>query len=300
MDLELEQFKQQISLAAYAESLGYQLDQRESSKNSWVLRSLDDKVVIATNQNGHGIYFSVYHEQDNGTIIDFVQKRVSKNLGEVRKELRKWLTPSPSFSYGPRATRDDKPIPSTKDRQRVIAEYSKTYCAMAENYLTRHRGIDLEILRDARFANIIRTDQKKNNIFPHFDREGLSGFEVKNVGFTGFSAGGCKGLWYTRNIQTASQVLIVESAIDALSHAQLHGGQLAYVSIGGAISDHQQELLEGLITKAHVRSAKVGVGTDNDYQGEIYRKQILNLGSDFFLIPEVGKDWNEELNLSYS
>jgi len=100
MDWELEQFKQHISLAAYAESLGYQLDQRESSKNSWVMRSLDDKVVIATNQNGHGIYFSVYDEQDNGTIIDFVQKRVSQNLGQVRKELRKWL--SISFSYSPR------------------------------------------------------------------------------------------------------------------------------------------------------------------------------------------------------
>jgi hypothetical protein len=259
------------------------------------MRSSDDKVVIATNQNGHGIYFSVYHEQDNGTIIDFVQNRVSQNLGQVRKELRRWL--SISFSYSPRVTEGYKPISSTKDRQRVIAEYSKTRCVTAEDYLILHRGINLEILQDVRFANVVRTDQKKNNIFPHFDWKGLSGFEIKNVSFTGFAAGGCKGLWYTRNIQIASQVLIVESAIDALSHAQLYGGQLAYVSIGGAISDHQRELLQGLITKAHARGAKVGVRTDNDSQGENYRKQILGLGADFWLIPEIGKDWNTKLNV---
>ena len=293
MDWELEQFKQHISLAAYAEFLGYELDHKASSRNSWVLRSSDDKVVVATNENGHGIYFSVYQEQDSGTIIDFVQKRVSANLGQVRKELRKWL--SPSFSYCPKATRGDKPVPSTRNRQQVIAEYSKTFSVQAENYLTRHRGIDPSILQDARFVNIVRTDPKNNNIFPHFDREGLSGFEIKNVGFTGFAAGGCKGLWYTRNIQTASQVLIVESAIDALSHAQLYGEQLAYVSLGGAISDHQRELLEGLITKAHARGAKVGVGTDNDDQGEVYWKLLLALGADFRQLPRGGKDWNDDL-----
>ena len=93
-------------------------------------------------------------------------------------------------------------------------------------------------------------------------------------------------------------MLIVESAIDALSHAQLYGGQLAYVSIGGAISDHQRELLERLITKAHARGAKVGVGTDNDSQGEVYRKILLALGANFCQLPRAGKDWNDDLSLS--
>lgn len=98
----------------------------------------------------------------------------------------------------------------------------------------------------------------------------------------------------------ASQVLIVESAIDALSHAQLYGGQFAYVSLGGAISDHQRELLEGLITKAHARGTTVGVGTDNDDQGEVYWKLLLALGADFRQLPRGGKDWNDDLTYSLS
>ena len=32
-------------------------------------------------------------------------------------------------------------------------------------------------------------------VFPHFDREGPCGYEIKNQGFAGFAVGGTKGLW---------------------------------------------------------------------------------------------------------
>ena len=84
------QFKAGVNLAEFAAAQGYQLDRRESSRNSAVMRrdSDNDKIVIATYTDGYGVYFSVRDEADNGSIIDFVQSRQRFNLGQVHKELR--------------------------------------------------------------------------------------------------------------------------------------------------------------------------------------------------------------------
>jgi hypothetical protein len=101
MDDELNSFKRDIDLRAYAASQGYQLDRKESWHGSSVMRhpATDDKVIIKRSSDGVYIYFSVRDEQDNGSIIDFVQNRTHMSLGAVRKELRPWIgkqaTPSP-------------------------------------------------------------------------------------------------------------------------------------------------------------------------------------------------------------
>ena len=43
----------------------------------------------------------------------------------------------------------------------------------------------------------------------------------------------------------------------------------------------------------------MGVGTDNDDQGEIYWKLLLGLGADFRQLPRNGKDWNDDLNKAF-
>lgn len=89
---ELEQFKSRINLVEYAQALGYQVDRKESSQTSKVLRHGNgDKIVVVTDQSGHGIYFSVRDDHDNGSIINFVQKRTGGSLGQTRKALRPWI-----------------------------------------------------------------------------------------------------------------------------------------------------------------------------------------------------------------
>ena len=88
---ELETFKTSINLTAYAAGQGYQLDRKESSRSSVVMRHPDgDKIIIARNQSGHWVYFSVKDEADNGSIVDFIQNRTGQNLGQVRQALRAW------------------------------------------------------------------------------------------------------------------------------------------------------------------------------------------------------------------
>ena len=59
-------------------------------------------------------------------------------------------------------------------------------------YLERRRALPPALLALDRFAGRIRIDDKGNAVFPHFDAEGLSGYELKNVGFTGFASGGAR------------------------------------------------------------------------------------------------------------
>jgi hypothetical protein len=93
IDDELEQFKTLVNLSEFAAARGFELDRRESSRNSAVMRHPDgDKIIIARNgENANWIFFSVRDERENGTIIDFIQRREGINLGQVRKILRNWL-----------------------------------------------------------------------------------------------------------------------------------------------------------------------------------------------------------------
>lgn len=291
---ELETFKREINLAEYAASEGYALDKQESSRNSAVMRRSDDKIVIATDQDGHGIYFSVRDDRDNGSIIDFVQKRKGLNLGETRKELRSW-----SKIDTPSHKPITKPLPSDRDRQQVIQSYAKTETSSYHPYL-KSRGLSSRTLNDPRFRDMIRKDQRGNTVFPHYDSEGLAGYELKNREFTGFSRGGTKAVWHSANLGQAERIVITESAIDALSHAQLQetGQETAYLSIGGQMSDHQRQIIERVLDRT---SGVVELGLDNDKAGNELSHDIESMGPGTQFerrAPEKGKDWNEELQIN--
>ena len=196
MDQELERFKTGVNLSEFAAARGYALDRRESSRNSAVMRHPDgDKIVVAKNETGDWIYFSIRDGSDNGTVIDFLQHRDGGNLGDVRKTLRTWSgegRPSvPEISF----VRDLFPI--TRDRAAVITAWERARACLSLPYLTG-RGLGLNVLGLPLFGGCVRVDERNNALFPHYDREGLCGFEIKNHNFTGFASGGVKGLWYSK------------------------------------------------------------------------------------------------------
>ena len=174
--------------------------------------------------------------------------------------------------------------------------------AQAHPYLLS-RGITPQTLKDPRFINQVRIDSKGNATFPHRDREGITGYEIKNDKFTGFTPGGTKALWYSDNIMTAQEIIITESALDALSHAQLDEDKtLAYVSLGGSLSGVQKDILKSLIEKAIDRGAWVKVGTDNDEAGNKYFSEICDLApEDHYIKREKPnhKDWNDDLRFAF-
>jgi hypothetical protein len=301
MDAELSSFKTAIDLRAYAASQGYQLDRKASWRGTAVMRHpvSDDKVVIKRGLDGHYVYFSVRDDRDNGSIIDFVQFRQGLSLGAVRKELRPWIgqppVPVPSFPVL---------VKTEKDRVKVEAAWEKMQdLADGHPYLERARSLPAALLLDERFAGRIRIDGKGNAVFPHFDAEGLSGFELKNTGFTGFAPGGTKALWLSHEFPADTRLVVTESAIDALSHAVLFPDHFArYASIGGKPNPQQPELIRAAAARMP-HGGDVVAAMDNDADGrklaEIVRQAVALTGRGdlHFRIqePEGAKDWNDQL-----
>ena len=133
-----------------------------------------------------------------------------------------------------------------------------------------------------RFAGRVRIDARGNAVFPHFDQEGLCGYEIKNKGFTGFSSGGTKGLWLSQERPDDNRLVFCESAIDALSHAVLFPDDRArYASIGGKPNPVQPELIRAAIARMPAKS-KIVSAMDADADGgklaEVVREAVQLIG----------------------
>lgn len=303
-DCELDAFKREIDLRQFAEGLGYQIDRRESWRGSAVLRRGVDKIVVKRNGNGHYVFFSLRDDDDNGTVIDFVQRRQHLSLGAVRQLLRPWIGRSASALQFP-------PLqPASPDQMRVEREYRRMAEAQRYPYLERDRCVPADVLSSPRFRGRMRIDARGNTVFPHFDAAGLSGYEIKNRGFTGFAVGGKKGLWFSHTQSDDRRLVLAESAIDALSYATLFPDsedRTRYASLGGRPSSRQMGLVQVAVIKL-ADGAEIVTAFDADEAGRwlvavisdvVGRARRQAERNDFafrvHLPATEGADWNEVL-----
>jgi hypothetical protein len=280
------------------------MDRRESWRGSTVLRRGADKIVVKRNGNGHYVFFSVRDDDDHGTLIDFLQRRQNLSLGAVRQILRPWIgrrTASPQF-----------PIlePASPNRMHVEGTYRRMANAQRFPYLERERGVPADVLLAPRFAGRMRIDSGGNTVFPHFDAAGLCAYEIKNYGFSGFAAGGQKGLWFSHVQPDDRRLVLAESAIDALSYAALFADvedQTRYASLGGQPSSRQAALVQATIAKLPA-GAEIVAAFDADDAGrklvEMIRETVAGVAlrtgrSDLIfetrLPADEGEDWNQVL-----
>ncbi len=312
-DAELERFKNEIDLRAFAAGQGYAWDKRESWRGSCVMRHPGgDKIVIKRDTDGHYVYFSVRSDRDNGSVIDFCLNRQSQNLGQVRQVLRPWVKRGVSQTSGPAQPAAFPELEKTaKDRMEIERAYRLMDDAPRHPYLENSRGLSPALLGSERFAGRVKIDSNGCAVFPHFDEAGLCGFEMKNREYTGFSRGGAKGLWFSRTRPEDRRLVFCESAIDALSHATLFPALLTtrYASIGGQMNPGQPELIRMAVERLPAASEVVSA-MDADAQGQKLSTLILeavtraaketgrvDLG--FSTQQPVGfKDWNDQLRAS--
>jgi Toprim domain-containing protein/uncharacterized protein DUF3991 len=192
---------------------------------------------------------------------------------------------------------------------RIEREYRGMAEAQRYPYLEHDRGVPTALLSSPRFRGRLRIDARGNTVFPHFDAVGLCGYEIKNRGFTGFAAGGKKGLWFSHTRPDDWRLVLTESAIDALSYAALFpdsADRTRYASLGGRPSSRQIGLIRATIVKLPA-GAEVVAAFDADTAGrslaEAIRQLVANIasaGTDELAfaarLPEKeGKDWNEVL-----
>ena len=148
------------------------------------------------------------------------------------------------------------------------------------------------------FSERIRTDERGNTLFRHDDLFGLSGWEIKNKGFSGFARGGNKAFFACRvGIQPEKEInrlVVAESAIDGMSFYQHDPTPALVLSFGGGLSPEQGELLHHVLTK--YPAAEIVTATDNDPQGEVFAALIQSHRPDAVRArPIRGKDWNDSI-----
>jgi hypothetical protein len=296
-DAELEGFKTDIDLRLYAQSLGFELNARESWRGSAVMeRGAADKIIISRDRDGHYIYWSV-KEDHSGTVIDLAKRYVSENFGEVRKALRRWRG-----GGEPPAPRGWRELEKTdRDLDRVAREWHAASDLQTNAWLEKERGIPASLLVLDRFAGCLRVDARGNVVFAHMNVEGrLCGFEKKNAGFTGFAAGGEKGLGVSRDFEGDAKIVFTEGFIDMLSYAALFPDTWTrYRSFGGGLSGRQPELIRSHIL-ALPGGSQVIAATDGDDAGKRFAETIGSLSDGYAFRehrPDAG-DWNDVLRSS--
>ena len=293
---EIERFKTEIDLSLWLESQGWQKDKHASCRSSAVLRNGDEKIIVGK-QRGNFVYKNFHAENnekpDQGSIIDFIQRRQGLNLGQVRKELR----PALAGDYAPRHDWKAPAYAVDKAQDRWV----KGQPVHDFSYL-KGRGIDPATVKA--YSPAIRQDpQSKDLMFLHRGQQGFSGYEIKKSDNTGrFSAGGEKTFFplQREGAGPVSRVVITETALDALSKAQMEGCRkdTAYVSMAGNPSEDQLSQLRGLCMQPRIQTVVLAHDKDKggDDQAEKCREVLAESPAKVEReTPASGKDWNELL-----
>ncbi len=301
---ELERFKTSIDIRDVMALRGYAIDAKRSSRAYTVLRHANgDKLIVTRKANRHWIYANAHDNQDRGTVIDFLGSRDRTSLGEIRKELRPWLTGRLTLT-SPRPALPGL-VPSQHDTTRVAAAWENAKPIEGRHpYLEEERGIPPSVLSDPIFAGRVRLDRRGNALLAHHNADGLCGFEVKNRRFTGYSPGGVKGLGCSRPKPNDRELVIGETWIDLLSLAALEGTEgRRYLSVAGQISPAQEVLLASAAKKMPPGTTVI-LAMDHDEGGRKLAHQIKQTLAGYTIRvhtpPTGGDDWNDVLRRTRS
>lgn len=299
MDEELERFKR-MDLRSFAAAAGFAIDHSASTRRETVMRRGDEKISVTRAADGHYIFSDLKDSMKGGSIIDFALREDRTSLSAARSRLRDWFGSASGAVVFPPL----EPVDRQFDRASVQSAWHGMRTVYRNRYLERERRIPWTIHQSGRF--LLRTDQRGNVAFPHFDEEGLCGFEKKNRGYTGFSEKGRKGLGLSVSFPEDRGIVFVESGVEALSHATLFPNPLArYASLAGQISAFQKECISSLLLSLR-QEFEIVAATNNDQAGRSYAAFIGEAVREsgrrdlrfFDHVPRF-KDWNDYLRCCF-
>lgn len=284
---EIERFKTDIDLINIAEDYGYEVQGKRS--RSTTMKKGDSKIIVTVKPDGHWTFWDAKDDSFKGTVLDFLLRQEGGDFPKICQKCREYLN---------MPARDNKPAPIVKREYNDLFKDWRKLQPYKSGYL-ESRGLDQATIE--RFASKIRTDEHGNACFQHQDMQGnVTGWEKKNKGFTGFSAEGSKTLFICRVDEAViTNIIVCESAIDAMSYYQITKQPGIYVSFAGAMSPEQEKQLTELLHR--YPAAKIHAATDNDMQGD---KCAAFLARSHDHVerkrPRCVKDWNDVLQASLS
>jgi len=274
---------------------------KNSTKNNPCLKNGSDTIIIKRQQDGNYTFWSPT-SQNKGSVIDLVIWQENVSMPQACKIAYAKIT---GFAQDVKAGKAQTPkhLEPVKELDQENLRQLKPVESL--QYL-KSRGIDN--INQKRFKETVFSDERKNAVFPHKDASGeITGYAMKNNKFNGFSPGGSKTLWKSNQFDSDKQLVITESAIDALSYAKLMDkrdpkqiSNTRFISTEGAFSPEVQKMIEAEIVSMPETAIIVGA-FDNDDQGWKYASELKTICEEAGRkcrtdIPRVkGYDWNQVL-----
>lgn len=277
----------EIPLTQVAHELG--LDPDPKDKHKW--RNQDHIVNITGSK-----FYDFKQMQGGGGAIDLVMQLERCGFGEAVSWLKDRFGEATALQT---MTRQIEQVIAEKPRQSFVApERQEENWQPVKVYLTRSRKLPTAVVDELHQEGLVYADQNQNAVFLRRSLGGevvgasLRGTAGKHNSFKGLAYGTrrSQGWFYMESEQPGpvQQVVLVESAIDALSYRVLHPAQekTLYLSTDGA----------GYVPLEQLKPVpKVVIAFDQDQTGEEMAQRLMQDLPQARRHPPTQKGWNEDL-----
>lgn len=332
------EFRAEISIIELAQKIGYTTNtpwakSKRSARFPCLENNAGDRIYIKSPLDNQRMrYQNVDVSADEGDLISFVKNRIDTDFSKFRNASTNETTCLNAVLYDylniPQHVRNEYQKASiqgtllktgTADEMVFNKELFKLTSITDVTWL-KHRGIEQETLENPYFKDKIYNVQNPlirdghvvghakfvNTAFPY--QESLNGkivgLEERNFDFKGHGVNSNKhaGVWVSNPPSRIDKVIITESALDALSHYQLHKPDNAlYFSTGGQLTSDQIQTIQKISGEAKIhQQTKISLGYDRDKYGAIYDlKFIADLAAFKYPVVKSVQD-KDYLKISYT
>jgi C-terminal domain on Strawberry notch homologue/Toprim-like/Protein of unknown function (DUF3991)/P-loop containing NTP hydrolase pore-1/MutS domain I len=274
------------NLESVAEQLGLERDPHD--KHKW----RDDNHILSIN---HGKFHDWAMAKGGGGAIDLVMHVQQRDF----KAAVEWL----SGQQLPEQTPKVQPA-----KQLQLPESNEQNWAAVRQYLTETRGLPENWIEHLHQRGLIYADKHQNAVFVRHEEDGWVRGDVTGASLRGTQGEPFHGLapgssrdagyfWLRSGTEDVTRVVLVESAIDAISLAKLEQDKspdrppTVYLSTDGS-GAIPTEALQQMIAQG----GQVLVAFDADGAGEKMAWRVAEAVPGVRrMVPAVGKDWNDRL-----
>ena len=256
-------------------------------------------VVFPYSKTDIGQFFqNETYTQDKGDVFQFVKNRIpSKSMWEAVKILKDHVPNLENIKLEIPEFKKNNIRTYTFDKEKYISGNLTSvvdYEEQKEHFLTEKRFLKQSTLEDPLFKNKVYlyepfkgNKNRKNAFFPKFNDEGvMKGAEIKfpppekktdEKKSTNMVVGDPKLLWTSNRPEVVDQVILTESAIDAISRHQEFGEpNTFYISSNGNLYKDRIEQVFHILDREGLKDVPIYAGHDNDKSGFEYDLRITN------------------------
>lgn len=276
-----------VNLPDFLRSQGFSLKQ---VGREYILQE-HDSLHIKNNEAGEVGKWFRFSENKGGNNIQFVQKFMGLDfISAVELLSNEKAIPFHSHSI----SKAEPP----KNREIILHE--STDLSRTMHYLHDVRGLSIASLEKLTDEGRLSQEEKTGNaVFKIFDENGLLVCAEKvgtsvSVRFKSFDKGAANGYGFEMVIGEPKSTYFFESAIDAISFADLHSEQSDYrlVSMAGV----KPSVVTETMKRYAISPENIYLCTDNDKAGnEFAEKLIARYPAMKRVTPNGAKDWNDIL-----